>query len=98
MKVNSLLSLPIEVKYRNQTTDGKYLKGLGQLCKKKSIPYAYVITKSLEDFGLLTLSDLDTKIMRIPATLLCYWMGEAELSSASHLSAADNSSDAIETL
>ena len=58
------------------------MKGLLELCKKKSIAHGYVITKSLDDFGLLDVGLSDTQIMRIPAPLLCYWMGESELSQA----------------
>lgn len=73
--------IPFEIKYRAQHTGIRDLKGLLELCKKKSIAHAYVVTKSLNDFGLLETKDLsNTRIMRIPASLLCYWMGEAELS------------------
>jgi uncharacterized protein len=72
--------VPFEVKYRAQHTGLRDLKGLLELCEKKSIERAYVITKSLDDFGLLAQkSDTKTAIMRLPAPLLCYWMGEAEL-------------------
>ena len=60
--------------------------GLIELCELKRIARAYVVTKSLDDFGLM--KDLPktgataTRIMRIPAPLLCYWMGAAELESA----------------
>jgi len=73
--------VPFEVKYRAQHTGARELKGLLELCNKKSLEYAYVITKSLDDFGLLNTANLSkTKIMRVPAPLLCYWMGESELS------------------
>ncbi len=73
--------IPFEVKYRVQHTGVRELRGLLELCEQKSIQRAYVITKSIDDFGLLKNSDLlDTEIMRIPAALFCYWMGEAELS------------------
>lgn len=73
--------IPFEVKYRAQHTKAGDLKGLMEFCQKKSIPYAYVITKSLQDFGLLTglHEDNKTQIMRVPAPLFCYWMGELEL-------------------
>ena len=71
--------IPFEVKYRAQHTGARELKGLSEFCKKKAIEYAYVITKSFEDFGPLVLPDVNTKVMRIPASLLCYWMGETEL-------------------
>lgn len=39
----------------------------------------YVVTKSLNDFGPIDMPpDIPTKVMRIPAPLLCYWMGETE--------------------
>lgn len=73
--------IPFEVKYRAQHTDAPHLKGLIEFCEKKSVKYAYVITKSLNDFGLLAdlPDDNQTQIMRVPAPLFCYWMGELEL-------------------
>ncbi len=72
--------VPFEVKYRSQHTGARNLKGLLELCQKKSLSRAYVITKSLNDFGLWNPSSIHTtNIMRIPAPLLCYWMGQAEL-------------------
>lgn len=72
--------IPFEVKYRTQHTGFKALKGLSELCKKKPVTHGYVVTKSLDDFGFLgELPDTKTKIMQIPATLLCYWMGASEL-------------------
>ena len=54
-----------------------------ELCEQKNISRGYVVTKSLDDFGLLAgLSQGragPTQIMRIPAPLLCYWMGASEL-------------------
>lgn len=52
--------------------------------RQKSIDRGYVVTKSLDDFGTIDLDAADlpdtaTRILRIPAALLCYWMGEAEL-------------------
>lgn len=73
--------IPFEVKYRTQHTGIRELKELFELCQKKSIDHAYVITKSLNDFGPLNNTGLKkTKIMRIPAPLLCYWLGSTELS------------------
>ena len=75
---------PFEIKYRGQHTSTRDFKGLKELCRKKSIKRAYVVTKSIDDFGLLKDTNLpDTQIMRVPATLLCYWMGELELSQNS---------------
>jgi predicted AAA+ superfamily ATPase len=71
--------IPFEVKYRTQCTENQDLKGLLELCEKKSIKRGYVITKSLKDFGLLTAFPGNTQIMKLPAPLFCYWMGETEL-------------------
>ena len=65
---------------------GTQLKGLLELCQQKSIERGYVVTKSLGDFGEMTdlpnhpdtQSNPIARIMRIPAPLLCYWMGESE--------------------
>lgn len=73
--------IPFEVKYRSQHTDKRALKGFQKLCQEKSVERGYIVTKSIEDFGPLELPNLNTKVMRIPAPLLCYWMGEAELTS-----------------
>jgi predicted AAA+ superfamily ATPase len=45
--------IPFEIKYRTQHTGVRDLKGLIELCRKKSVKYAYVITKSLNDFGVI---------------------------------------------
>jgi hypothetical protein len=71
--------VPFEVKYRNQNTMMKDLKGLLELCQKKSIEHGYVITKSLDDFGLIENEHANVKIMKVPAPIFCYWMGQAEL-------------------
>lgn len=72
--------IPFEVKYRAQHTGLRDLKGLLELCRQKAIDRGYVVTKSLDDFGTIAdLPDINTRILRIPAPLLCYWMGESEL-------------------
>lgn len=72
--------IPFEVKYRARHTGLRDLKGLLELCRQKSIDRGYVVTKSLDDFGVIAdLPDTTTRILRIPAALLCYWMGESEL-------------------
>lgn len=83
--------IPFEVKYRAQHTGLRELKGLIDLCEQKQISRGYVITKSLDDFGLLTglpqstpqAQQAPTQIMRIPAPLLCYWMGATEIAAES---------------
>lgn len=69
--------------YRSQHTGVRELKGLIQLCTQKKIERAYVVTKSLDDIGplpsLSPAAETYGKIMRLPAPLLCYWMGASEL-------------------
>ncbi len=81
--------IPFEVKYRAQHTGARELKGLIELCQAQQIARGYVVTKSLEDFGPLAglpptagTGGTATQVMRIPAPLLCYWMGATELPGA----------------
>jgi len=72
--------IPFEVKYKAQQTALSDLKGLPEFCREKGADRGYVVTKSLEDFGLIPRKDQSTTpLLRIPATLLCYWMGEMEI-------------------
>lgn len=72
--------VPFEVKYRAHHTGKRTLKGLLELCRDKPVERGYVVTKSLDDFGPMPMpSEISTKVMRIPAPMLCYWMGETEL-------------------
>lgn len=75
--------IQFEVKYRAQHTGARELMGLFALCAQKQLARAYVVTKSLDDFGImptgLSSEEGSTQIMRIPAPLLCYWMGASEL-------------------
>jgi predicted AAA+ superfamily ATPase len=77
------LLIPFEVKYRAEHTGTRRLKGLFELFKNKRVDRGYVITKALSDFGRLSTDEKPaSRIMRIPAPLLCYWMGEAETHTA----------------
>jgi predicted AAA+ superfamily ATPase len=79
--------IPFEVKYRSQQTGVRDLKGLLELCEERKIERAYVVTKSLDDFGLISgLQEKSAKIMRVPAPLVCYWMGATGLAGESALS------------
>ena len=92
--------IPFEVKYRAQHTGARELKGLIELCQAKRIARGYVVTKALDDFGPMqglpvsspdsasTASAAAKQIMRIPAPLLCYWMGATELPTGESLGAA----------
>jgi len=78
--------VPFEIKYRSQATNRNDLKGIRQFCDERGVDRGYVITKDLFDFGLMPLSDGDSKttLLKIPAPLACYWLGLLELESASH--------------
>ena len=47
--------IPFEVKYRSEPIGARQLKGLLELCENKKVERAYVVTKSLDDFGVLPL-------------------------------------------
>ncbi len=72
--------IPFEVKYRGQHTDARDLKGLFEFMRDKNAPRGYVVTKAVNDFGVLGQEDtVSKKILKIPAPLLCYWMGKNEI-------------------
>lgn len=74
-------TIPLEVKYRSQHTGLRELKGLIEFCEQKKVERGYVVTKSLNDIGPLESMPSKTthaEIMRIPAPLLCYWIGRSE--------------------
>lgn len=72
-------AVPFEVKYRATQASLKDLKGLPDFCAGKNADRGYVVTKSPGDFGLVTQKSPDAApLLRIPAALLCYWMGETE--------------------
>lgn len=73
--------VPFEVKYRRQDTGLGELKGLVELCEAKNLRRAYVITREMGDFGVLPLDGTPaaTRLLKIPAPLACYWLGQSEL-------------------
>ncbi len=72
--------IPIEVKYQSKLTDLEEIQGLVNFCRQKeSIQHGYVLTKGYQDVGLIKNSELSTQIMRIPASIFCYWLGESEI-------------------
>jgi len=70
--------IPFEVKYRSRSPTASDLKGLLEMARVKKLERAYVITKSVRDLGKIEGIDAPLRIMRIPAPLLCYWMGSDE--------------------
>lgn len=72
--------IPIEVKYQSQITTPDNVQGLISFClHKNSIKHGYIVTKTAQDIGLLDSNISSTQIMRIPASIFCYWLGESEI-------------------
>jgi len=85
--------IPFEIKYRSQHTDARSLRGLAEFCAGKKIARAYVVTKALNDFGEMEkLPGADTRIMKVPAPLLCYWIGQAESMRTARVSKVEQDS------
>lgn len=80
--------VPFEVKYRGKTTSWGDLKGLLEFCREKKVARAYVVTRSLSDFGPLP-EESGVAAMRIPAALFCLWLGKSELRSVSQYKDGD---------
>jgi hypothetical protein len=74
-------TIPFEVKYRHQHTGAGELKGIHNFCIQKKIPQGYVITREMNDFSVLALDDASTgpALLKIPAPLACFWLGQSEL-------------------
>ncbi len=72
--------VPFEVKYRRRDTGAGELKGLASFCRQKKISQGYVVTREMADFSLLPLDGVPggTTILKIPAPLACYWIGQSE--------------------
>jgi uncharacterized protein len=73
--------VPFEVKYSHQHPGSGELKGLVAFCAEKQIPRGYVVTREMSDFSILPLDNTPAKtgILKIPAPLACYWLGQSEL-------------------
>jgi len=72
--------VPFEIKYRGREHTGlQNLKGLCEFCKKYHVKTGYVITKDMNDFGILRLPESGIRLAKIPAPLACFWLGASEL-------------------
>jgi predicted AAA+ superfamily ATPase len=77
--------VPFEVKYRApQHTGVGDLKGMLQFCAEHRIERGYVITREMSDFQAIDVSrdGVRFRLLKIPAPLVCYWLGQSELESA----------------
>jgi len=73
--------VPFEVKYRSASKGGMGgLKGMVEFCTEHQVKRGYVITRDWNDFGPIPLGDQsETRLLKIPAPLACYWLGRSEL-------------------
>lgn len=77
--------VPFEVKYRApQHTGVGDLRGMAEFCVEHKVEKGYVITRELTDFQVMDLSrhGAQTRLLKIPAPLACYWLGRSELDRA----------------
>lgn len=70
-------TIPVEVKYRANApaVEGS---GLAELCRSEDIEHAYWVTQREQDFGRVEVEDSDAQVLRIPAHIFCYLLGQAE--------------------
>lgn len=72
--------VPLEVKYHAQGVQARDVTGLIQLMKKKeSITRGYIASKAPTDLGRLKIDfEGEKSLLKIPACLLCFYLGQAE--------------------
>ncbi len=70
-------TLPLEVKYKESATV-KADSGLAEYSRAMGVDRAFLVTKSSGDFGPLSLPGVETEILRVPAHILTYLLGQAE--------------------
>lgn len=73
------VSVPFEIKYRGRHTGLSDLQGLLDFSDQRGSERGYVVTRTIDDFGILQPQNPKLKLIKIPAPLLCYWTGQAEL-------------------
>lgn len=69
-------TLPVEVKYREDASIGES-DGIVTYCRQESIGKGYVVTQRERDFGLTPVGH-KAKILRVPAHIFTYLLGQAE--------------------
>lgn len=75
--------VPFEVKFYGRDVNLSDLEGLVSFCAERDVRRAYVATRSMRDIGLLprVASAPELQILKLPASLMCYWLGQSELGS-----------------
>ena len=69
--------IPFEVKYRQQIDLAKQLVGYKKFLEGRKVQRGYIVTRMFEDFGIT--SGMPVPTLKIPAALLCYWLGQNEI-------------------
>jgi predicted AAA+ superfamily ATPase len=70
-------TIPFEVKYRAHAPV-LAKSGIAEFCRSHDAEHAYWVTQREQDFGCVPLPGTATKVLRIPAHILCYLLGKAE--------------------
>ncbi|MBK1879688.1 ATP-binding protein [Pelagicoccus mobilis] len=72
-------TVPFEIKYRSPNhTKTKAFPAMQEFCQNQKIEKGYIITREIDDFKTLQLSE-NLRIQKIPAALACYWLGQSEI-------------------
>ena len=69
--------IPVEVKYRQEAGIGE-TSGIVTYCRAEKVTKAYWITERERDFDIVSVGAGRTKVLRIPAHIFTYLIGQAE--------------------
>lgn len=73
-------NMPFEVKYTEKQTTLRDVQGVINFCRLKSVLTGFILTKEPKDIGPILNSNGPSKIIRIPTSIFCYWLGKSEIS------------------
>ena len=77
MKSSAYYYYAFEIKYRERVDlDAK--SGLALYGAAEGLNRAYRVTKQNTDFGVIGLQDAPTCVLKVPAHILCYFLGQVE--------------------
>ncbi len=72
-------TFPVEVKYQ-ENPRLREKSGLVAFCRLESVKKAYWVTQQDKDFDVLRFEGLDADLLKVPAHILCYLLGQSERS------------------
>ena len=70
-------TIPVEVKYRADASLSEK-DGIVEYCRAENPSFAYCITQQERDFDLRNIPGVKTKLLRVPAHIFAYLIGQAE--------------------